>query len=368
MKKIFFVIGGVFLSTLSFSNDNQNTSMPNKSKLVLSEDWSSGSIDSNRWYVLQKKWGKGNNGVSQDNVFISKDVVNGTKKNVLICEGHGDNYDGTAPGWNGHKSRVGGVIVSKDFFASGKYEVVMKIGGSSNNANGSKPYNNPIGMVPAIWTYSYKWVDSSNKSPTEFDRNNPLYNPFVGNEYSSENDFPELGKHQDFSTGLYNSYLNNKEHSERLKTLDVADGKYHTFTSIWRTNLSEIKDINDSQVVKYKGYWWVQDKSVKFSNYYGNPLKKLGKDKYSVYQGKEVSHFIDGKFVGKNTKYVPSIAGQLNIGVWFPSWGGKSPWNTSQVSVASIKVWQFDDSGDVKGIITKGIPPNMHLDGTPLKK
>ena len=177
--------------------------------------------------IIWKKWGKGNNGVSQDNVFISKDIVNGSKKNVLICEGHGDNYDGSVPGWNGHKSRVGGVIVSKDFFASGKYEDVMKIGGTSNNPNDTKPYNNPIGMVSAIWTYSYKWVDSGEKPTSKFDRSNPMYNPFLKNEYLSENDFPELGKHQDFEHGLYNSYLNQKEHSERLKTSDVADGKYH---------------------------------------------------------------------------------------------------------------------------------------------
>ena len=66
--------------------------------------------------------------------------------------------------------------------------------------------------------------------------------------------------------------------------------------------------------------------------------------------------------------YVPAMAAQLNIGVWFPNWGGKAPWSESSVSIASVKVWQFDDPGDVRGILTDDIPPNMDEKGAPLKR
>ena len=47
---------------------------------------------------------------------------------MLICRGHGNDYQGSVVGWEGNKTRVGGVIVSKQFFASDHYDMVMKIG------------------------------------------------------------------------------------------------------------------------------------------------------------------------------------------------------------------------------------------------
>jgi hypothetical protein len=49
-------------------------------------------------------------------------------------------------------------------------------------------------------------------------------------------------------------------------------------------------------------------------------------------------------------------------------WGGASPWTESQVSIASVKVWQFDDPGDVRGVLTKDVSVGMKADGNPLKQ
>jgi hypothetical protein len=38
--------------------------LPNDARLMLDEDWSSGKIDPDRWYVPRRKWGAGNNGVT----------------------------------------------------------------------------------------------------------------------------------------------------------------------------------------------------------------------------------------------------------------------------------------------------------------
>jgi hypothetical protein len=99
-------------------------SPPANSQPVLNEDWSTGKIDPARWYLLRKKWGDGNHGVVPENVWIEKDIVAGQKQNVLVCQADGDLYDGNTIGEQGKKSRVGGVIVSKSFFASEKLEVV----------------------------------------------------------------------------------------------------------------------------------------------------------------------------------------------------------------------------------------------------
>lgn len=242
-------------------------------ELVFEEDWSSGVIDPDKWYRLHRRWGQGNHGVVTQNVYLAQDRVEGVQRNVLICRGHGDQYDGPVVGWNGHPSRVGGVIVTKPFFASGKYEVVMKIGSTERSPDGPQNPVRPVGMVPAIWTYAYRWVGAKGADPKVFHRSNPLYNPYLKNEYWSEIDFPEFGKNQELETGLYNAFLNKTHQSRTFSTEAAIAGRYHTFTTIWRTHLVPMPDVSDDQVVESEGYWWVQDKAVPFSTYRGSPLE-----------------------------------------------------------------------------------------------
>ena len=50
---------------------------------------------------------------------------------------------------------------------------------------------------------------------------------------------------------------------------------------------------------------------------------------------------------------------QLNIGVWLPDWAGPADWETADIRFASIRVWQVDDPGDVKGFLTENITNNF---------
>lgn len=201
-------------------------------ELVLNEDWSTGVIDPDKWYTLRKHWGTGNNGVVPENVLITQDQVDGVTKNVPVCRGHGDRYSGSVKGWNGKTTRVGGVIVSKSFFASGRFEIVMKIGTKNPTLNGPRDPVRPIGMVPALWTYGYRWVDAGGSDPKDFNPKNPLYNPLLANEYWSEIDFPEFGKDQNLEVGLYNTFLNRNHQSLKRMTDTAIDGEYHTFSSV----------------------------------------------------------------------------------------------------------------------------------------
>lgn len=343
-------------------------------KLVFEEDWGEGRIDSEKWYLLRKRWGQGNNGVVPENFRVEKDMVFGQSKNVVVCYGHGDEYEGQVVGWQGNRQRVGGVIVSKPFFASGQFEVVMKIGQTDRNSESPDNPSRPIGMIPAIWTYAYRWVSVDKNIAHDFKAETSLYNPHMNrhgwgvNEYWSELDFPEFGKNQKLEVGLYNTFLNANHQSREFPTAVAIDGKYHIFTTVWRTHLLPFEGIRDDQVVKYSGYFWVQDKSISFDRYRGNPLKKLGQNRYALYMGKSATHYIDGVQVGQNTRYVPSMAAQLNIGVWFPEWAGKAPWSESSISIASVKVWQLYDEGDVRGILVEDIDNNMDKQGMPIKK
>ena len=125
--------------------------------------------------------------------------------------------------------------------------------------------------------------------------------------------------------------------------------------------------MTDEQVVESEGFWWIKDKSVPFSQYLGNPLKRLGKDRYAVYAGERADHWMDGKKIAENTRFVPAMAAQLTMGVWLPEWAGEAPWSSSRVSFASVKVWQYDDAGDVRGILTKDLRDNFDATGKVLE-
>ncbi|MGB0992678.1 MAG: glycoside hydrolase family 16 protein [Akkermansiaceae bacterium] len=368
MNRYLFLLYSFFTAVIAVSNaceQNVIPSLPKSAKLALHEDWSSGKIDPSRWYRLRKQWGKGNAGVVPENVSVVRDMVNGKGQSVLQCSANGDLYDGSVTGQWKKKARVGGVIVSKQHFASGRFEVVMKIGTPENPQ--------PAGMVPAIWTYGYRMVKIKTDKPNNFHRKHPLYHPYLQEWgagqafYWSEIDFPEFGKKGDYKTPMYNTFLNKQHHSTTFDAHGAADGNYHTYTTEWRTGLVPIHGVKDSQVAEAEGFYWVQDKSIPYKNYWGSPLKRLGKDKYAVCRGLTATHWIDGKYIGKNTKLVPAMSGQLNLGVWLPEWAGPAKWKTSTVRFASIKVWQYNDPGDVKGILTDDITNNFDQSGNPVR-
>ena len=354
-----------FASADEVINQKALPTLPEKARLAFSEDWATGRIDPAKWYTLHKKWGAGNNGVTPKSVSIQRDIIQGQEQNVLVCKANGDQYHGSITGAAGEKTRVGGVVVTKAFFASGRYEVKMKVGTTQQDETGPVPPTKPIGAVPAIWTYAYRWVEVPKAEKLNFVSQIPLYNPLMrsGNEsaceYWSEIDFPELGKKGDFMHGLYNTFCQNRYDWQTFPLPNIADGQYHTYTMEWRTVLKPLANIKDEQVKEYQSFWWVRDKMIPFENYSGNPLKRLGEDVYAVYWGQKVEHWVDGIKVGQNERNVPAMAAQLTLGIWLPVWGGPAPWQSSQVSFGAIKIWQYDDPGDVRGVLTEDVPPNF---------
>ncbi|WP_246120066.1 glycoside hydrolase family 16 protein [Blastopirellula retiformator] len=342
---------------------------PESAKLVFTEDWSTGQIDPQKWYVLRKKWGGGNHGVAPENVAIATDDVHGEQKSVLVCTGHGDQYDGDVVGLWGRKDRVGGVIVSKPFFASGRYEIVAKVGQKERHEGGPQDPREPRGAIPAMWTYGYRWVHASDEPLDEFQADKPMYNPHMkaygmgANEYWSELDFPEFGKGGKYSEALYNTFLQNRHEPLLWDVSHAIDGDYHAFVTEWRTKLQPLPAVTDAMVAQQDGFYWIQEKSIPFADYVGNPLKKLGPDQYAVY----AVHYIDGKKVAENHRFVPSMAAQLNLGIWLPDWAGPAAWKTASIKFASVKVWQYDDPGDVRDVIVDDLKNNMDEQGREIR-
>jgi hypothetical protein len=124
--------------------------------------------------------------------------------------------------------------------------------------------------------------------------------------------------------------------------------------------------VTDAQVLEREGFWWIADKAVPFERYLGNPLKRVGENRYAVYSGARVEHWLDGKKVGENSKNLPAMAAQLTLGVWLPTWAGAADWEIASVSFAAVKVWQYDDPGDVRGILTASIQDKFDEKGRPI--
>src|SRR5262245_41418673 len=79
-------------------------------KLALEEDWSQG-IRAEKWYVLRRHWGDGHHGVVPENVRVQQETDgSGRSRSVLVCEAHGDRYEGPVKGLYNRADRVGGVI------------------------------------------------------------------------------------------------------------------------------------------------------------------------------------------------------------------------------------------------------------------
>lgn len=336
--------------------DGELPPLPKEAALVLDETWASGRIDPDRWYLPRKHWGQGNNGVIPENVRVEREGA----RPVLVCEAQGDSYDGPRVGFEGRKDRVGGMIVSRAFFASGRFEVSIRLGSPL-----------PAGAVPAIWTYAYRYLSVGRDRMKEFVAEQPLYNPLMerygdgSNEYWSEIDFPEFGKGGDSRKALYNTFCQTKEHSIALDVAPTADGAFHTLVTEWRTELAPIDGVSDSQVQASEGYWWVKDRSVAFDRYLGNPLKRIERDRYLVYRGIRADHWLDGRKVGSNTQVVPCMAAQLTLGVWLPNWGGPAAWKSARIAFGPVKVWQYQDPGDVRGVLTDDLKDTFDPEGRP---
>ena len=128
----------------SIPNSNVNTNIPMAPVGVFNENFQGlrgQNLDCDKWLVVKKTWGNANainnNGVVPENLEL---VCGGGMR----FHGHGDLYNGPIVGdtinlGNG-KVRVGACLATKNYYASGLYEVEAKL---------------TVGMVNAFWTFHY---------------------------------------------------------------------------------------------------------------------------------------------------------------------------------------------------------------------
>ena len=196
----------VYLSLLS-------TGIPTSSSAqVFFDDFTGKKLRTALWNVADRKWGENiklgtHGGVVPDNVFL--------EDGHLVIRALGDLYTGKVKG-HGQNTKIGGVIHTKEKFASGSYEVRAKIC--------PKP-----GALSAFWTYYYE---------------NDNFNHEIDFEFPGHNQPPFTPADSDHEWGLMSNWrgVSDSLHLTADKYFgNHTDGNYHLYRFEWHTGSSTEK-------------------------------------------------------------------------------------------------------------------------------
>lgn len=217
------------------------------------DDFSSG-IDSSKWGVVEKVWGNedSNSGVRHENVFIGANGLSFRALGDYYTENEFVNTNSGAKYTDGKRS--GGVIASKDTYGPGRYEIKTRIP--------SIP-----GAAYAFWGYLNSKIDEV-KYYNEIDFEFPVYS-YIENSNARIYSFDKV------YLSTYTDDVGDSTKSTLYPSLtdvigSIADGEYHTLT-----------------------FDWIYSKTHK-----------------------QVSYYIDGKYVGTNTKNVSGYDMHVYMGIW----------------------------------------------------
>ena len=257
---------------------------------ALFDDFSTG-IDPTRWLLADKAWGGDNGGVVPANV----DVVDG----IVRLSAHGDRYTGDVTGHGGRNTRVGAVIVTRDYYASGHYEVRARV-------------PQVLGAASAFWSFHYieyspsqaeYWMEPNRIRNSEIDwefptaRDDGSPNDPVSFDYARANTWG----------GKFGGEGGNVSLRPNIGEL-IADGEFHTYAYDW---------------------WAGGDGTAPYVA-------------WSV-DGIEVARYT-GELYGQDN--VPYRASRFWIGIWFPAsgyrdqvgWAGNPDFDTTTLDIDWVRI------------------------------
>ncbi len=262
---------------------------------IFFDDFSGEGLDYSRWLAAEKNWGGKveengemvdyNGGVIHENIAV--------RDGKLILTGFGNDYEGEICGINRDGSerengkRTGAAIATREYFASGSYEISAKIAPE-------------IGACSAMWTFEYEEDYSGDSLKIT---NHEIDIEFPGRSSESAEDYG-------FDKALCTTWIgeNSGEYHTNYTDLgmDHADGAFHTYRFDWHTGDAE--------------------------------------------RGEEprVEFYFDDVLVYTAYDYIPCNAGRLWLGLWFPRyWAGTPDFDTTTFEIDYVKIIPFHESGDM---------------------
>ena len=244
------------------------------------DDFSKG-IDTNVWGSDDKGWGldkTNNNGVTSKNIMYSTNAQRvseeGAEGGIVVMKANGaystDPYKGS-------------VLITRDSFGAGKYEVRLKV----------LPRQ---GQCTALWTY---WNGTPNAETLEESKYSEI-----------DIELPEGGDFRQFTATTYSKYINKQKMDQTtakvnlkkagMGDMSLNDGEWHTLAFEWRT--AE----NDTGIIWY----------------------------------------VDGQSVVKRTTSVPTYAATFWMGTHFPdipSWLGVPNFDTAYMYIDWVRITEYED-------------------------
>ena len=290
---------------------------------IFFDDFSSGQLNPEDWLVSTKAWGGDNGGVAPENVQLVKDFDEGEPIIALRLEAHGDQYTGDLV-HNGRSSRVGAAIATRQYHASGRYEVRARIAPE-------------YGTCTAFWPFHY--IDHRMGEAEYWHEPNPRRNTEIDWEFPTDLAGADTGNFS-FTKARTNSWGGQfggegGEHKGRIELTDEAgapldlameavDGRYHTFTIEWRSG----SDLGDEAITR----------------------DEVGSVRWLI-DGRLVDELHDVSFGQGN---VPYRAARFWLGTWFPSagyagdvgWTGNPNFDTTAAHIAWVRITPFDSPRD----------------------
>lgn len=254
----------------------------------LYETFDGADLDLERWRVAHRNWGgqvagelSYNGGVVPDNFEI--------REGQGVFHAHGDHYGGPVRGINRDRSprpdgkRTGAALYSREAFASGRYEVRMKVAPE-------------LGVCSAIWTYHYE-----DPQPGPGEEPHPL-NHEIDIELPGR-PAPEH-EHISFRRALMVTWvgLSHQEHTTTYADLGAPqdDGQFHTYRFDWHTG--------------------------------GRGVER------------RVDFYVDDELITTTRTNVPTHAGHFWIGAWFPrNWAGTPDFISTEMVVDWVRITPYGE-------------------------
>lgn len=186
---------------------------------IFYEDFTGSQLDTNKWLIAEKNWGgtvtENGETVDYNGGVISENVA--IRDGYLVLTGLGDLYEGEQKGINRDGSRrldgkrCGGAIATREYYASGSYEIRAKIA--------------PVlGCCSAMWTFEYEEDYSGDDLKIT---NHEIDIEFPGRD--NNDDFS-------FSHALCTTWITEEDYKTKsVNCGDQADGEFHTYRFDWHT-------------------------------------------------------------------------------------------------------------------------------------
>jgi len=257
---------------------------------ALFDDFTNG-LDPEHWLIADKAWGGTNGGVIPANV----EVVDG----VVRLRAHGDDYTGDIVGHGDRTTRVGATIVTRDYYASGRYEVRARV-------------PQVLGAASAFWNFHY--IEYHPTQPEYWTEPNRIRNSEIDWEFPTARDDGTPNDPVSFDYARANSWGGkfggeggNVSLRPDIGEL-VADGEFHTYAYEWHAG----GDGHDPFVA-----WSIDD--VEVARYTG---ESFGQDN------------------------VPHRASRFWVGIWFPAsgyrdqigWAGDPNFDTAYLDIDWVRI------------------------------